>query len=106
MMETVVNTISARQAIATVNDWLVCYVGDRFVAGTPVLDSNSDLWRVPILYVYPNDGPLGSVGEAAVDSLTGEMRTCPAVDGIKRQALNLYQAHRGGDDTTLPSSRN
>ena len=105
MLESVVNIISMRQVIATVNEWLVSYVGDRFLAGTPTPDHAADLWRVPVLYVYPKQGPLGVVGEVAVDSVTGEIRSHPPIDEIKRQALDLYQAKRGRQDTTFLSSK-
>jgi len=100
MMENVVNIISTRQVIAAVNEWLVSYVGDRFLAGTPTLDHTADLWRVPVLYVYPKQGPLGVVGEVLVDSVAGEIRSHSAIDEIKAQALDLYQANRDGEDTS------
>jgi len=105
MAVNVVNLISSRQAAATVNEWLVCYLGDRFLAGTPVFETDAEFWRVPILYVYPHEGPLGTVGEVVVDAITGEIQTQPIIDEVKRQALNLYQSRRGSEDSSLPSSR-
>jgi hypothetical protein len=95
MLENVVNVISARQSAAAVNEWLVGHVGDRFLAGTPALDAVTQLWRIPILYVYPNEGPLGSVGEATVDSLTGEMLTHTPSDEIKSLATDIIQRLSG-----------
>lgn len=103
MLQTVVKDISARQAEATVNEWLVTYAGDRFLAGTPALDTQSEIWLVPILYVYPKEGPLGSVGEIAVNSVTGELSAHPPIEEIKRLALDLYRVKRGEDPTVLPS---
>lgn len=103
MLENIVQEISARQVVATVNEWLVSCAGDRFLAGTPVLDSQSDAWRVPIIYIYPKEGPLGSVGEIVVSSLTGELSAPPAIEDIKRQALDLYRTIRGEDPSVLPS---
>lgn len=105
MIENVVNIISARQSAATVSEWLVSHVGDRFLAGTPGLDAVTQLWRIPILYVYPNEGPLGSVGEATVDSLTGEMLAHTPIDEIKSLATELYRAKSGTDNSTVLSSR-
>ena len=103
MLENLVKDISARQAAAAVNEWLVSYVGDRFLAGTPALDTQSEVWLVPILYVYPNEGPLGSIGEIAVNSVTGELIAHPPIDEIKRMALDLYRVKRGEDPALLPS---
>lgn len=105
MIEDVINLISTRQATAVVNEWLVCYVGDRFLAGTPTLNTGANLWTVPILYVYPRMGPLGSVGEAAVDTVTGELSAQTSVEDIKRHALDLYQAKYGTDAPSVPSTR-
>ena len=92
---------SARQSAATVSEWLVSHVGDRFLAGIPVLDAVTQLWRIPILYVYPNEGPLGSVGESTVDSLTGELLAHTPIDEIKGLATELYRAIRGADNSTV-----
>ena len=103
MVENVVKAISVRRVVAAVNDWLISYAGDRFLAGTPVLDTQSDLWRVPILYIYPEEGPLGSVGEIGVNSVTGELSAHPSIEEIKDRALDLYRAKRGEDPSVLPS---
>ena len=92
-MEYVVKGISARQVVATVNEWLVSYVGDRFTA----------LWLVPILYNYPKEGPLGTVGEIKVDSMTGELSGHPSIEEIKRRTEDLYRAKRDEDPAFLPS---
>ncbi|HYV06135.1 MAG TPA: hypothetical protein VFB82_16175 [Blastocatellia bacterium] len=103
MLQNVVKEISARQAVAAVNEWLVSYAGDRFLAGTPALDTQSEIWLVPILYVFPKEGPLGSVGEIAVNSVTGELSAHPSIEEIKRVALDLYRLKSGEDPTVLPS---
>jgi len=94
MAVNVINLISSRQVVATVNEWLVGYVGDRFLAETPILDAQANLWRISVLYVYPNEGPLGSVGEIAIDAATGEVRTHTSIIDIKQKALDLYQSRR------------
>jgi len=103
MVENVVKAISARQAVATVNEWLVSYVGDRFFGGAATLDARSDLWLVPILYNYPKEGPLGTVGEISVNCLTGELSAHPSVEEIKRRTEDLYRAKRGEDPSILPA---
>lgn len=103
MLENVVKDISARQALAAANEWLVTYVGDRFAGDTPALDSEAEAWLVPILYIYPNEGALGSVGEISVNSVTGELSAHPTIEEIKRRALDVYRAKRGEDPTILPT---
>lgn len=104
MLENIVKEISARQAVAAANEWLVSYAGDRFLAGTPALDTQSEVWLVPIIYTYPKEGPLGTVGEIAVNSLTGELGAHPSIEEIKRRGLELYREKRGQDPSVLPST--
>lgn len=103
MVENLVKAISARDVVATVNEWLISFAGDRFLAGTPALDTKSDMWLVPIMYIYPKEGSLGSVGEITVNSLTGELSAHPSIEDIKRRALDLYRAKSGEDPSVLPS---
>jgi hypothetical protein len=112
MIANVTNQVSSRQAVAAVNEWLVSYVGDRFLAGAPELDEQSDLWRIPILFIYPAGiqtgtpaDSLGSVGVAAVDALTGELCSRPAISEIKRKALLLYQEKCNAESSPVSSAR-
>jgi hypothetical protein len=112
MIAQVTNLVSSRQAVAAVNEWLVSYVGDRFLAGAPELDERADLWRIPVLYIYPAGiysgafaESLGSVGEAAVDVLTGELCSRPAISEIKRKALLLYQEKCNAESPAISSTR-
>jgi len=106
MITDIANIISSRQAAAVVNEWLVSYVGDRFIAGDPLLDSEADVWRVPILFLYAQQGPIGVAGEALVDALAGEVCSRPAISELKRQALKLYEEKCGISDSSIPNSRN
>ena len=101
MVENVIKTISARHVVATANEWLVIYAGDRFLAGTPALDTESDIWLVPIIYVYPKEGALGSVGEIALSSVTGELTAHPSVEEIKRKAIELCRMKLGQEPSIL-----
>ena len=106
MITDIANAVSSRQAAATVNEWLVSYVGDRFLAGEPQLDSSADVWRVPILFVYPQEGPIGEAGEAAIDALTGDLCARPAISEIKRRALQLYEEKCGVSISSISATRN
>ncbi|MEK7833256.1 MAG: hypothetical protein AAB401_19355 [Acidobacteriota bacterium] len=106
MITDVANIISSKQAAAAVNEWLVSYVGDRFLAGQPKLDSKTDVWRIPILFLYPQEGPIGEAGEAAVDALTGEVCSRPAISEIKRRAMQLFEERRGVSTSSISAARN
>lgn len=106
MITEVANLVSSRQAAAAVNEWLVSYVGDRFLAGDPTLDSKADVWRIPILFLYSQEGPIGEAGVAAVDALTGEMCSRPAISELKRRATQLYEEKRGISTSSIPATGN
>lgn len=106
MITDVANLVSSKQAVAAVNEWLVSYVGDRFLAGQPRLDSAADVWRIPILFLYQHEGPVGEVGEAAVDALTGEVCSRPAISEIKRRAMLLFEEKRGVSTSSISAARN
>jgi hypothetical protein len=106
MITEVANIVSSRQAAAAVNEWLVSYVGDRFLAGQPSLDVKADVWRIPILFLYPQEGPIGEAGEAAVDALTGEVCSRPAISEIKRRAMQLFEEKRGVSTPSISATGN
>lgn len=106
MIIEVANMVSSRHAAAAVNEWLVSYVGDRFLAGEPRLDVQADIWRIPILFLYPQEVPIGEVGEAAVDALTREVCSRPAISEIKRRAMQLFEEKRGVRASSISAARN
>lgn len=106
MITDIADIVSSKQAVAAVNEWLVSYVGDRFLAGDPTLDPKADVWRIPILFLYQQEGPIGEAGEAAVDALTGEVCSRPAISEIKRRAMQLFEEKRGIPTSTISATRN
>ena len=60
--------ITALQARAGVNRFLLAQVGSQFCAGDPQLDVAETVWRVPIEMITPGF-VAGQVGEAVITSL-------------------------------------
>lgn len=89
--------VSAAQARAVVNRFLLSRVGSVFAAGTPELDSLAHLWKVPILYTPP-DFTGEEVGLAQVNALTGEIQrqrhTCIS-DSVESSPV-CQGTHRAG----------
>jgi hypothetical protein len=75
---------------AVVNRFLLSQVGSVFAAGTQELDSASRLWRVPIFYMPP-DSAGDEVGQAQVNTLTGEIQQHTPVAALRESAARLHE---------------
>ena len=85
-------SVTAVQARARVNRLLLSQVGSLFCAGEPDLDLERRTWRVPILMVTPGF-VAGSVGEAVVDVLTGEVQLSTSIDQLYSAAVELRKRY-------------
>lgn len=85
-------TVSAVQARACVNRFLLSQVGTQFCAGEPALDVLREMWRVPILLVTPGF-VAGCVGEAVVNSATQEIESHTDAEKIHAAADELRIRH-------------
>ena len=97
MATTMAPTITALQAQAAANLFLVNHLPDRFMAGPPSLDQAVQVWRVPVLLAYPIIGPVGHTGEILV-SVTAEKVICIHVhrgdeSGCPRALRTTPQCH-------------
>jgi len=86
-------SLSPVQMQALVNRLLLSQVGSGFAAGRPEQDRASRLWRVPIFF-SPPDCVVGEVGEAQVDSTTGEIQQYTPVAEMQQCATQLYGHHK------------
>jgi hypothetical protein len=102
MATATVSTITALEAQAKANYFLLTQLGDRLVANDPVLDAGAGLWRVPVLLSYPFLGPLGNVGEILVSTTTAEIVAHSPLAAIKAAAWALYEQHRDEIEAPLP----
>ena len=102
MATATVSTITALQAQAQANYFLLTQVGDRLVANDPVLDTGVGVWRVPVLLSYPFIGPIGNVGEILVSTTTEEIVAHTPLEEMKAAALTLYEQHRDEIEAPLP----
>lgn len=84
---------SPAQVRAVVNRFLLSQVGSVFAAGTPKLDSASQLWCIPILY-NPPDFTGDEVGQAQVSALTGEIQQHTPVAGLRARAAKLHERNK------------
>ena len=86
-------SFSPTQARAVVNRFLLSRVGSVFAAGTPVLESASRLWHVPILY-NPPDFIGDEVGQARVSAITGEIQQHTPVAELHECAAKVHERNK------------
>jgi len=96
MSHSILQKTSSLQAEAIVNEWPITNLGDRLVAYWPQLNEKDNIWRVPVLLVYPKSRPLGIVGEFQVDASTGQIVSHTPAEEIHTKARKLYETSGSG----------
>lgn len=94
MATTLTPKITAMQAQAAAFRFLHDHLPDRIIAGTPCLDENSNLWRVPVVLSYPQLGILGKIGEVRISASTEAVVSHTPVAEMRTAALALAEQHR------------
>lgn len=102
MATATVSTITALQAQATANYFLLTRLGDRLAADDPVIDAAAGVWRVPVLLSYPGIGPIGQVGEILINATAEEIVSHTPIEEMKAAAIALYEQHRDEIEAPLP----
>ena len=78
------------EARAIVNEFLLGHLKDGFCAGGPtlVMFPIMPVWIVPILFSYPQK-VLGTVGDIAIDALTGDILGWTPFSEVNKNAEQL-----------------
>lgn len=95
-------TISAFEAMATANGFLLDHLPDRFCAGEPRLDQTSLVWRIPVLLSYAVIGPVGQVGEIIVGTESEEVLSYTPLEEMKAAAWVLIEQNREKIEAPVP----
>jgi hypothetical protein len=102
MATATVSTITALQAQAAANYFLLTQLGDRLVADDPMIDTVAGVWRAPVLLSYPGIGPIGQVGEILINATAEEIVSHTPIEEMKAAAIALYEQHRNEIEAPLP----
>jgi hypothetical protein len=95
-------TITSLQAQGAASTFLSDHLPDRFTAGHPVFDPQSNVWRVPVLLTYAVIGVVGQVGEVIVSADSEEIISSTPVKDMKAAAQALYEKHRDEIEAPVP----
>lgn len=85
-------SVTAVQARARVNRFLLSQVGSQFSAGEPEPDVVNELWQVPLLLITPGL-VVGQVGEAIVSMNTREIISHTDPEQIYAAAARVRKRH-------------
>jgi len=94
--------ITAQEAQAAASLFLNDHMGDRFMADSPVLDTETSVWRVPVLLSYAITGPVGQAGEILVSTASEEIVSHTPLEAMKAAARTLYEQHRDAIEAPIP----
>jgi hypothetical protein len=86
--------VAALQAQATANLFLSDHLPDRFTADQPQLMAADNIWRVPIILVYPGTGSIGCVGDVRISTTEEKVISHTPLEKMKQTAQQLYDTHR------------
>ena len=83
----------AQDVVRTASGWLQQRLPDRFGPADPVLNTQKEQWRVPVMLAYPGI-TVGQVGEILVDAGSGEVIQYTDPAEMRRTGLKLGRKHR------------
>ena len=86
--------LTAFEAQATANGFLLDHLPDRFCADDPQYNYATRCWVVPVILAYPVIGSIGQVGLLEVSSFSADILSHTPFDEMKAIGKKLYEEHR------------
>lgn len=102
MATIIIPKLTALEAQAVANLFLSDHLGDRFMADSPALDAEANVWRVPVLLSYAVIGAVGQTGEILVSTASEEILSYTPIEEMKATASALYEQHRDAIEAPVP----
>lgn len=94
MIPEVITQLTAIEAQAAANGFLLDHMPDRYLAVEPRLDATAQVWRVKVVLTYPFIGSVGEVGEIAISAFSEEVLSHTPLTEMRERARQLYEQHR------------
>ncbi len=102
MVANVLPTVTALEAQATANGFLLDHLPHCFTADRPAFDQAAQAWRVPVLLAYATIGSVGRVGEVLISPVSEDVVSATSFEEMKAAAQVLYEQHRAEIEAPLP----
>ena len=101
MVANVLPFVTALEAQAAANSFLLDHLPHCFTAGRPIYDEASQVWRVSVLLAYATLGSIGEVGEVLISSTSEKVISATTFEEMKRAAKALYEQHHAEIEAPL-----
>ncbi len=98
--------ITAFEAQAAANGFLLDHLPDRYGAYDPQFEPNGQAWRVSVLLTYPFIGSIGEVGEIRVSAFSEDILSFTPLDEMKARARELYDQSDAAIQAAFSSAGN
>lgn len=98
--------LTAFEAQAAANGFLLDNLPDRYGAYEPRLSTHNQVWRVGVHLTYPVVGSVGEVGEIWISAFTGEVVSNTPLQEMRERARKLYEQHGEAIQAAFLQSRN
>ena len=95
-------TMTAIEAMATANLYLLDHVPDRLTADQPRFDEKAHVWRVPVILTYPTFGVLGQVGQVVVSAVNEDILSATPAAEMLAAAHLLVEPYRDAIEAAVP----
>lgn len=106
MIAQAVPMISALEAQAAANGFLLDNLPDRYLAVEPRLDVTTQAWHVKVVLTYPFLGSIGEVGEIVISANSEEVLSHTPLTEMRERALQHYEQHREAIQTAFSQAGN
>lgn len=106
MIPEAIPQLTALEAQAAANAFLLDHLPDRYGAYDPRLESNGQVWRLSVLLTYPFIGSIGEVGEIRVSAFSEDIVSFTPMDEMRERARKLYDQNHDAIEAAFSSARN
>jgi hypothetical protein len=98
--------LTAFEAQAVANGFLLDNLPDHYLAIEPHLEPNHQVWRVSVVLTYPYVGSIGEVGEVRISAFTDQIISFTPLDVMRTKGRQLFDQNHAAIDAAFLQARN
>lgn len=98
--------LTAFEAQAAANGFLLDNLPDHYLAIEPRFEPTQQVWRVSVVLTYPYIGSIGEVGEIRVSAFSEQIISFTPLNEIRTRGRQLYEQHHAAIEAAFLSARN
>jgi hypothetical protein len=98
--------LTAFEAQAAANGFLLDNLPDHYLAIEPRLEPNRQVWRVSVVLTYPYIGSIGEVGEVRVSAFSEQIISFTPLAEMRARGRQLYEQNHAAIEAAFLQARN